>query len=103
MVVEVNQGGDMVRSVLKGAALRLSLEMVRASRGKAARAEPVAALFESGQAGFVGTFPELEAELSHFTAGGYLGQGSPDRADAMVWALWALCLKQRAEPRVSLA
>ena len=92
----------MVRSVLREAGRALPFELVRASRGKAARAEPVAALFESGQAGLAGPFPELEEQLGQFTAGGRMGEGSPDRADAMVWALWALCLKGRAEPSVRL-
>ncbi|PAX06540.1 terminase large subunit domain-containing protein [Sphingomonas lenta] len=100
VVVEANQGGEMVRTVLRAASLNLPLELVHASRGKAARAEPVAALFESGRAGLAGRFPELEAQLGQFTAGGYEGEGSPDRADAMVWALWALMLKRRVEPGV---
>ncbi len=100
VVAEANQGGDMVRSVLKGADRVLPLELVRASRGKWARAEPVAALFESGAAGFAGRFPALEEELGHFTAGGWAGEGSPDRADAMVWAIWALRLRGRGAPAV---
>ena len=102
VVAEANQGGDMVRSVLAAAARALPVRLVRATRGKWKRAEPVAALFEAGRAGFAGRFPELEAELAQFTAGGYAGEGSPDRADAMVWALWALMLEGRAEPAVRL-
>ncbi len=75
--------------------------MVSASRGKGARAEPVAGLFECGRARLAGRFPELEAELGGLVPQGYaVPGGSPDRADAMVWALWALLLKPRAEPRV---
>jgi phage terminase large subunit-like protein len=103
VVAEKNMGGDMVESVLRGAALRLPVTLVSASRGKSARAEPVAALFEKGRAKFIGAFPELEDELAGLTVGGaYEGPGrSPDRADAMVWALTELMLgKGHAEPRV---
>ncbi len=63
------------------------------SKSKAARAEPVAGLFEAGKARFGGRFAELEAELGGLVPAGYEGPGeSPDRADAMVWALWALLL-----------
>ncbi len=105
VVAEKNQGGDMVRSVLLAASANLPLELVHAAQGKSARAEPVAALFENGRAFFAGHFAELEAQLGGMVAGGvYQGAGrSPDRADAMVWALWALLLKARApEPRISL-
>jgi phage terminase large subunit-like protein len=104
VVVESNQGGEMVSSVLRAASATLPLETVHAKLGKAARAEPVAALFESGRAFFAGRFAALEAELSGLVAGGgYEGPGpSPDRADAMVWALWALMLKPKAEPRIRL-
>lgn len=103
VIAEVNQGGDMVESVLSGAEVNLPVRKVHASRGKAARAEPVATLFESGRAKFAGAFPELEDELAGMTSGGgYEGPGrSPDRADAMVWAMTELMLgKARAEPRV---
>lgn len=100
VVAEVNQGGDMVRSVLAGAGRCLPIRTVRATRGKATRAEPVAALFETGRARLGGRFPALEAELARFTAGGYGAAGSPDRADAMVWALWALLLDAKAPPGV---
>ncbi|MGI4730436.1 MAG: DNA-packaging protein [Janthinobacterium lividum] len=101
VVAEGNQGGDMVSSVLRGVDATLPVEVVHAARGKAPRAEPVAALFERGEAGLAGSFPALEAQLGGFTAGGWQGEGaSPDRADAMVWALWALMLKGRSEPRV---
>jgi phage terminase large subunit-like protein len=101
VVAETNQGGDMVLSVLRAAGIALPVRPAIASQGKAARAEPVAGLFESGRARFAGRFPELEAELGGLVPAGYEGQGgSPDRADAMVWALWALLLAPKAEPRV---
>jgi len=93
-------GGDMVESVLRSVEAALPVKPVRAHRGKSARAEPVAALFEKGRAKFVGAFPDLEDELAGLmTGGGYEGPGSsPDRADAMVWALTELMLGK--EPRV---
>jgi phage terminase large subunit-like protein len=103
VVAEGNQGGAMVETVLRGAAVNLPVKIVHASHGKSARAEPVAALFERGSAKFAGAFPELEDELAGLVAGGgYEGPGrSPDRADAMVWAMTELMLgKRRAEPRI---
>jgi phage terminase large subunit-like protein len=102
VIAEANQGGDMVRSVLKAAGAGLPVKLVRASRGKAARAEPVATLFENGEAKFAGCFPALEDELAGLTAGGdYAGPGpSPDRADAMVWALADLLLGTERRPSV---
>ncbi|MFT4028037.1 MAG: ATP-binding protein, partial [Novosphingobium sp.] len=103
VVAETNQGGDMVRAVLRAAGIALPITPACATRGKAARAEPVAGLFESGKARLAGRFPELEEELAGLVPQGYEGPGrSPDRADAMVWALWALLIAPRAEPRVRL-
>ncbi len=103
VVAEKNQGGDMVRSVLRAAGLVLPLTLVSATRSKVRRAEPVAGLFESGRARLAGRFPELETQLSGLVAGGdYMGPGkSPDRADAMVWALHALMFAARGPVRVS--
>lgn len=102
VVAERNQGGDMVKSVLKAASADLPVRLVHAARNKCARAEPVATLFERGRAFFDGCFPELEAQLSGLQAGGgYAGPGpSPDRADAMVWAMTALMLEPEPELRV---
>ena len=103
VVVETNQGGEMVTSLLAGIDSALPVRPVRARFGKAQRAEPVALRFEAGKAKFAGAFPELEDELAGLTlGGGYEGPGrSPDRADAMVWAMSELLLaKRRAEPRV---
>jgi phage terminase large subunit-like protein len=102
IVAEGNQGGEMVTAVLRGAGLRLPVTRVHARAGKAARAEPIAAFFESGEAKLAGRFPDLEDELAGLSLGGlYQGPGrSPDRADAMVWALTALLLRPRAEPGV---
>ena len=102
VVAEANNGGAMVESVLKAADLGLKVRLVHASKGKCARAEPIALKFEAGKAFFAGDFPELEAELGGMTAGcGYDGPGrSPDRADAMVWALTVLSETRSGVPRV---
>jgi phage terminase large subunit-like protein len=102
VVAEANQGGDMVRSVLRAARQSLPIKLVHASRGKAARAEPVAALYEAGRVRHAGSFPALEDELCGLVAGGaYQGPGrSPDRADALVWGLTELMLGKASEPRV---
>ncbi len=101
VVAEKNQGGDMVRTVLRTAGIALPITLVSAVQGKGARAEPVAGLFECGKARFAGRFAELEEELGGMVPAGYEGPGrSPDRADAMVWALWALLIAPGAEARV---
>ncbi|MEA3049999.1 MAG: hypothetical protein QOG84_1835 [Sphingomonadales bacterium] len=103
VVAEGNQGGQMVESVLRSVESRLPVRIVHARRGKSARAEPVAGLFERRRAKFAGAFPDLEDQLAGMTiAGGYEGPGrSPDRADAMVWALTELMLgPARGEPRI---
>jgi phage terminase large subunit-like protein len=103
VIAEANNGGAMVESVLKAADFGLKVRLVHASRGKCARAEPIALKFETGKAWFAGEFPELEAELAAMVAGGgdYEGPGrSPDRADAMVWAMTALSETRSGMPRV---
>lgn len=104
VVAEANQGGAMVASVLRAAELALPLKLVHASRGKTARAEPVAALYETGRVRHAGIFPALEDEMCGLISGGaYQGPGrSPDRADALVWALSELMLERRAEPRARI-
>ncbi|MGI4881341.1 MAG: DNA-packaging protein [Janthinobacterium lividum] len=94
VVAEVNNGGDMVSSVLRAVAPTLPVLPVRASVGKVARAEPVAALYAIGRVSHVGALPALEDELCGLMTGGsYAGPGrSPDRADALVWALSELML-----------
>jgi phage terminase large subunit-like protein len=104
VVAEANQGGAMVASVLRAAEITLPLRLVHARHGKSARAEPVAALYEAGRVQHVGAFPALEDQLCGLIAGGgYEGPGrSPDRADALVWALTELLLVKRKVPRVLL-
>lgn len=89
-VVEVNQGGDMVAHTLRTVSPNMNIIEVRATRGKHVRAEPVAALYEQGRIRHVGQYPELENQMTQFTNEGYQGDNSPDRADALVWAMTEL-------------
>ena len=97
VVAEVNQGGAMVEQVLREVDATLSFRAVHATRGKQARAEPVAALYEQGRISHVGAFAELEDEMCSA-----IGEGtkSPDRLDALVWAVTDLMLRRRPEPRI---
>lgn len=98
VVAEANQGGEMVRSLLALAGCEVPVRLLYAGQGKRARAEPVAALYEQGRVTHVGAFPALEEELM---ALGQMEAGprrSPDRADALVWALTVLLLEGRAAP-----
>lgn len=90
VVGETNYGGDMVRMVVQASRPRTPFKKVTASRGKAVRAEPISSLYEQGKVRHVGYFPELEDELSAFSTVGYLGDKSPNRADAAIWALTEL-------------
>ena len=92
VVAEANFGGAMVESVLTAANVGARVKMVTASRGKIVRAEPIAALYEQNRVKHAGLFAGLEDQLTCFTAEGYVGEGSPDRADAMIWALTQLML-----------
>ncbi len=98
LVAEANQGGDMVRAVLVQADPPCAVKLVRASVGKRARAEPVAALYEQGRVIHCGAFPALEEELMGLGTGD-LGH-SPDRADALVWAVSELMLGVGQAPRL---
>ncbi len=90
LVAEVNQGGEMVGAIIQDIDPSVPVMSVRASRGKQLRAEPVAALYAAGKVSHVGVFPALEDECCTFGADG-LSQGhSPDRLDALVWAITAL-------------
>lgn len=90
VVVEVNNGGDMVAHTLRTIEPNLPIHEVRATRGKHVRAEPIAALYEQGRVRHVGQFPELEGQMTQMTNEGYMGDASPDRLDACVWALTEL-------------
>ena len=87
IVAESNFGGDMVRHTIANEDRNVPVEKVTASRGKAVRAEPIAHLYEQGRVHHVGTLPQLEDQMIRMTSGGYMGDGSPDRLDAAVWAL----------------
>lgn len=99
MVAEVNQGGDLVVTVLKQYR-EVPVSKVYATRGKFLRAEPVAALYAEGRVAHVGCHSELEAQMCAFGAGGLVAGRSPDRVDALVWALTELLLAGGAEPKV---
>ena len=100
IVVEINQGGDMVESVLRHSDASLPITKVRAMRGKHLRAEPVAALYAQGRVRHAGRFAQLEDEMCLFGADGLPDGRSPDRLDALVWALTALSEAERGRPRV---
>ena len=87
VVGEVNYGGAMVEQVIKSSRPRTPFKAVTASRGKHVRAEPFSALYEQGKIRHVGIFREREDELAGFSTFGYTGSGSPNRADALIWAL----------------
>ena len=87
IIGEKNFGGDMVRAIVHSADRNAPYKEVTASRGKVVRAEPVSALYEQGKFSHVGVFPALEDQMMNFSTAGYLGGKSPDRADAMVWAI----------------
>nr|WP_279347278.1 terminase family protein [Govania unica] len=100
LVAEVNNGGELVAAVLRQVDPTVSYRAVRASRGKAARAEPVAALYEQGRVHHMGSFPALEDQMCCFVAGeAWAGEGSPDRVDALVWAVTDLMLGPGGMPR----
>jgi phage terminase large subunit-like protein len=90
LVAEVNMGGEMVRSVLRQVDGSVPLKEVHARRGKYLRAEPVAALYEQGKVKHVGCFPLLEDEMCDFGVNGLSSGASPDRLDALVWAITAM-------------
>jgi phage terminase large subunit-like protein len=100
IVVEVNQGGDLVTQVLGGSTPALPVKAVRARRGKMLRAEPIAALYEQGRVRHARRMPELEDEMCDFTPAGLSNGRSPDRLDALVWALTELMLEPAAAPRI---
>jgi len=90
IIAEQNFGGAMVEAVLRSASSSAPIKMITASRGKHVRAEPVAALYEKGRVVHCDDFPELEEQLCGFSTSGYSGDHSPDRADALVWAITEL-------------
>ncbi|WP_306006239.1 DNA-packaging protein, partial [Aquicoccus porphyridii] len=99
LVAEVNQGGDLVESVIRQVDPMVPLKKVHAARGKVARAEPVAALYEQGRVKHLRGLGALEDQMCRMTLHGYDGKGSPDRVDALVWALAELLIEPGAKWR----
>lgn len=95
VVAETNQGGDLVESVLRNVASTLPIKKVHASRGKIVRAEPISALYAQGRVHHVGYFCDLENEMTSYT-GQRANEDSPDRLDALVWALTELSLNDES-------
>lgn len=87
VIGETNYGGAMVRHTIQVSRPRTPFRQVTASRGKAVRAEPFSALYEAGKVRHCGRFVQMEEELTSFTTHGYVGSDSPNRADALIWAL----------------
>lgn len=98
IVGEVNYGGDMVEKVIRTVRPGVPFKAVRATRGKAVRAEPIVALYEQGRVHHVGTFGDLESEMTTWTPD---SSWSPNRLDALVWALTELGLHQNSEASIS--
>ncbi|MES0868900.1 DNA-packaging protein [Pseudovibrio sp. SCP19] len=100
LLAEVNQGGEMVREVIEGVDASVPVKSAHATRSKRRRAEPVALLYEQGRVHHCGMFPELEDELADFGAGGLSNGKSPDRLDALVWAITELNRRPTGKPRL---
>ncbi|MEZ5776029.1 MAG: terminase family protein [Hyphomicrobiaceae bacterium] len=100
LVAEVNQGGELVAAIIRQVDPDLPIAMVRATRGKWLRAEPVAALYAEGRVSHVGTHAALEDQMCDFGPGGLTAGRSPDRLDALVWALTELMLGRSPKPRI---
>lgn len=101
LIVETNQGGEMVRAVINEVDASVPVTAVRALRGKWLRAEPVATLYEQGRVRHAGAFAALEDEMCDFASSGLSSGRSPDRVDALVWAVASLALSSRGQgPRV---
>ena len=98
IVAETNQGGDLVASVIRQVDDNMPIRSVKATRGKWMRAEPVSTLYAEGRVLHVGEFVELEAEMCSFAADGLAQGKSPDRLDALVWAITDLMLTRHTAP-----
>ncbi|TMJ04737.1 MAG: ATP-binding protein [Alphaproteobacteria bacterium] len=101
LVAEVNQGGEMVRAVVREVDSAVPLKAVHATRGKWLRAEPVAAMYAQGRVKHVDPpLEQLEDQMCDFVLPGLSSGRSPDRLDALVWAVTELTARPRAEPRI---
>ncbi|MBX2804786.1 MAG: terminase family protein [Hyphomicrobiales bacterium] len=101
IVAEVNQGGELVAEIIRQVVPTIPIRQVRATRGKYLRAEPVATLYQRGLVAHAGQFPELEDQMCDFGRGGLSNGASPDRLDALVWALTELMVNNWSGPRVT--
>ena len=102
VVAEINQGGDLVVTVLRQIDPAVAVRTVRATRGKWLRAEPIAALYAEGRVAHVGTFAALEDQMCAFGSDGLAKGRSPDRLDALVWALTDLMIGAAGRPGVRM-
>lgn len=100
IVIETNQGGDVMEFVLKNIDPTVKVVQVKATKGKWLRAEPHAGLYEQGRVHHVGVHSELEDQMCDFDPSGLIEGGSPDRLDALVWALADLSGRQQSNPRI---
>lgn len=100
LVVEVNQGGEMATAVIRTVDPAVPVKAVRARRGKWLRAEPIAALYQQGRVRHAGRFAELEDEMCDFGPNGLSNGRSPDRMDALVWAITELMPEGSSRPRI---
>ena len=100
VVAEVNQGGDLVEEMLRQISPLTPYKAVRATKGKVARTEPIAALYEQGRVSHHGDLGALEDQMCQMAVTGFQGRGSPDRVDALVWALTELMGGPETRPRV---
>lgn len=103
LVAEVNQGGEMIETILRQQSPMISFRAVHASKGKVVRAEPVAALYEQGRVRHLRGLSALEDQMCQMTTRGFEGRGSPDRVDALVWAIFDLMIApagKHRDPRV---
>jgi phage terminase large subunit-like protein len=100
IVAEANQGGDLIRQVIRTLAHDVAFKSVHASKGKQARAEPVAALWEQGKCHMVGNTDALDDELCNWLP----GEGeSPNRLDALVWAVTELVITRQIRTGIQVA
>lgn len=97
IIAEINNGGEMVETVIKTVDSNVNYEGIHASRGKRTRAEPVSALYEQGKIHHVGTFSDLEDQMCNWIP----GEKSPDRMDALVWVITKLMIGIK-EPKITL-
>lgn len=100
IVVETNYGGEMARHVIQTADQNVPVKIVTATRGKVIRAEPISGLYAQDRVRHAGRLADLEDQLMNFTTSGYMGDRSPDRADAAIWALTDLMLEASPEPGI---